>query len=66
MFSSVYPQNIAQAGYAPFLPVNDGENWLDSLPRESLDVYVDHAFHHYNDVIIHSPEVWRWFSDKKD
>ena len=65
MFNDVIPQNISQSGYAPFFNDHMDKDWIERFPQHSLDIYVDHAFEHYKYMIIHTPEVWRWFAQRK-
>jgi len=65
MFKHVTPQNVSELGCAPFLSKSRKSDWRDTLMMNNLDIYVDFTFDHYSDVIIHMPEVWQWFKDRK-
>lgn len=68
MFSSLTPLNIDVAGYVPemhrqnFNGINDiGELY----PADDLYAYVEHAFNHYEEVLLKTLRVWDWFKDRK-
>jgi len=65
MFNDVIPLNIKVAGQASFLSYKHNEFDLETFADDRLNVYVDHAFNHYKQVLLDNPEIWSWFSQRK-
>ncbi|GAA6139692.1 hypothetical protein NBRC116583_34390 [Arenicella sp. 4NH20-0111] len=68
MFSGVTPLNIKVAGYSPALHQSstNGRESADELrPADDLYAYVEHAFNHYEEVLVSTPRIWDWFKARK-
>ena len=65
MFNDVIPLNVNMAGQAPFINVRHPDIDVDTYSDAGLNVYVDHTFDHYKQVLLSSPEIRRWFSKRK-
>lgn len=65
MFNDVIPLNIGVAGQAPFISDKRLDIGCDAYPYSTLNVYVDYAFNHYKQVLFQSPDIWRWFTERK-
>lgn len=65
MFNDVIPLNIKVAGQASFVHLPGHELDPEAYADDRLNVYVDHAFRHYKQVLLNTPDVWRWFAERK-
>ena len=65
MFSDVTPLNIDVAGYMPFLKESFKDSIDQAYPVNDLSAYVQHAFNHYEQVLVNEPHVWDWYKSRK-
>ncbi len=65
MFSDVTPLNINVAGYIPFIKEPFKNSIDQAYPVNDLSVYVEHAFSHYEEVLVNTPRAWDWFKERK-
>lgn len=64
MFSDVTPLNIHVSGFRPSMGMFDSET-IDESTSDHFYPYVEHAFSHYEDVLVNSAKVWDWFRQRK-
>lgn len=65
MLSGLTPLNINVAGFMTSID-NPHIRSIDQVyPVNDLYAYVEHAFNHYEEVLINTPHVWDWFQARK-
>lgn len=65
MFNHITPLNINIAGYSPSIQLPDQYDINEIYPVNDLYPYVEHAFNHYEEVLVNAPKVWDWFKKRK-
>lgn len=65
MFNAVQPLNINVAGYQPAINKLNPNDINQVYSVNDLYPYVDHAFSHYEEVLVNTPHVWDWFKERK-
>lgn len=63
MFNDVIPLNISTAGLIPMQCDELNDVW--NVANTNSEHYVNHAFRHYQDVLIENRSLWAWFQARK-
>lgn len=65
MFNQVTPLNIQVAGRNSAMHLSASNDTDHFLKGDDQYAYVEHAFGHYEEVLISAPHVWDWFKSRK-